>query len=326
MSLYDGFNGLQIGSGLNALHQGMAARNGQVMQGLGNALDSFVQNLQADNREKARKKSALDYLLGNGYTQEQAQQVTDTVGPEIVGQLMQRDWNKEDTEAVRKAEFEDWLKKNDISYKQAVVQSQFSQLMSNLANTKIKDWGNSRQGRQMYNADVKALQDFVSEHPEFANVIKILDKDDSSLGQEGYYDEDILEKLQSVRGDVDASEAYLKELKDKGLLTQRVLNNPYFADALDLLYQESGNDFNRLSPYLLLENTGKGDTAAGRQRKIDLEKFNNSVKAAKAALEKEAQKPTGEGSIPKGITPAILKEIKKDAKAYSRYKRLGGQG
>ena len=324
MSLYDGFNGFQIGSGLNALHQGMAARNGQVMQGLGNALDGFVQNLQAANREKARKKSALDYLLGNGYTQEQAQQVTDTVGPEIVGQLMQRDWNKEDSEAARKAEFEDWLKKNDITYKQAVTQSQFGQLMQNLGLTKSKDWGNSRQGVNQYNADVKALQDFVAAHPEYANVLKVIDTN-NPFGQGGYFDEDILEKLQSVRGDVDASEAYLKELKEKGILTQRVLNNPYFADALDLLYQESGNDFNRLSPYLLLENTGKGDTAAGRKRKIDLEKFNNSVKAAKKALEEEAQKPTGEGKLPKGLTKAIVKEILKDPKAKRRYKMLGGQ-
>lgn len=324
MSLYDGFNGLQIGSGLNALHQGMAARNGQVMQGLGNALDGFVQNLQAANREKARKKSALDYLLGNGYTQEQAQQVTDTVGPEIVGQLMQRNWNKEDTEAARKAEFEDWLKKNNINYKQAVTQSQFGQLMQNLGLTKSKDWGNSRQGVNQYNADVKALQDFVAAHPEYANVLKVIDTN-NPFGQGGYFDEDIAEKLKAVTGDVDATEAYLKELQKAGKLDY-VKNSGKFVDALDLLAQESGADFNKLTPYLNLEEiNGKKDTAAGREAKIDREKFQRAVAKAKKALEEEAQKPTGEGKLPEGLTKAIVKEILKDPKAKRRYKMLGGQ-
>ena len=324
MSLYDGFNGLQIGSGLNALHQGIAARNGQALQGLGAALDGFVQNMQEKNKEKARKKSALDYLLRNGYSKKQAEQVTDTVGPEIVGQLMLRDWKKQDTDEARRAEFEDWLKKNDINYKQAVTQSQFGQLMQNLGLTKSKDWDNSRQGVIQYNADVKALQDFVAAHPEYANVLKVIDTN-NPFGQGGYFDEDIAEKLKAVTGDVDATEAYLKELQKAGKLDY-VKNSGKFVDALDLLAQESGADFNKLTPYLNLEEiNGKKDTAAGREAKIDREKFQRAVAKAKKDLEEEAQKPMGQGKLPEGLTKAIVKEILKDRDARRRYRMLGGQ-
>ena len=325
MSLYGNFGGMQIGAGINALNRDRYMRNRENINDLSRTAMDLVQQKAIYDEKEARKKSALDYLLGNGFSKEQAEQVSNTVGPEVVSQLMQRDWNKQDSEAARKAEFEDWLKKNEITAKQAAEDHQFGQLMSQIAVDKNHpDWGHSRNVMKQFNADVNALKKFVEENPRFADVFNLMNLDTPETGN-GFLDEDILDKLKSVRGDVDASEAYLKELKDNGLLSQRVLGNPYFKDALDLLYQESGNDFNRLSPYLLLENTGKGDTAAGRQRKIDLEKFNNSVKAAKAALEKEAQKPSGEGKLPEGLTKAIVKEILKDPVAKRRYKMLGGQ-
>ena len=324
MSLYGNFGGMQIGAGINALNRDRYMRNRENINDLSRTAMDLVQQKAIYDEKEARKKSALDYLLGNGYTQEQAQQVTDTVGPEIVGQLMQRNWNKEDSEAARKAEFEDWLKKNNINYKQAVTQSQFGQLMQNLGLTKSKDWGNSRQGVNQYNADVKALQDFVAAHPEYANVLKVIDTN-NPFGQGVYFDEDIAEKLKAVTGDVDATEAYLKELQNAGKLDY-VKNSGKFVDALDLLAQESGADFNKLTPYLNLEEiNGKKDTAAGRKAKIDHEKFQRAVANAKKALEEEAQKPKDEGKLPEGLTKAIVKEILKDPIAKRRYKMLGGQ-
>ena len=68
------------------------------------------------------------------------------------------------------------------------------------------------------------------------------------------------------------------------------------------------------------------DILRSQDKYADYIKFINFVNDVKDILEEEANKHIGEGVLPEGITPAVLKEIKKDHRAYSRYQRLGGEG
>lgn len=320
MSLYDGFNGFQIGSGINALHQGMAARNGQVMQGLGNAMDSFVQNLQTANREKARKKSALDYLLGNGYTPEQAQQVTDTVGPEIVGQLMQRDWNKADLADERA--YQEKMLKEKRDYESRVRGLQDRQAMLQSVLVKARDGRLPSQADiDEYNHYTKEYIDYVNKNPDLIGMMA-----DFMIGNSPYAN---MKSYETWMGEVPNGENAedFQKFKENAIASNvwaSLMKDDDFAEKWNLaLSKVSGDPTTRDA---LMLGSGKIATEHDAANKKAKEDFQRAVANAKKALEKEASKPLEEAALPKGITPAILKEIKKDKDAYRRYRALGGEG
>jgi len=323
MSLYDGFNGFQIGSGLNALHQGMAARNGQVMQGLGNALDGFVQNLQAANREKARKKSALDYLLGNGYTQEQAQQVTDTVGPEIVGQHMQ--WNKQKEDLADERAYQEKLRKENFAREDLGRGADFTKGL--LLQVLAKPDGILRSRREV-ERDNKILQmakKFYDENPQYGvkweNIAAELGLGDGKEDTIDDYIDLIPRPDENGVTDLAKFDQLRKQLIESG--RSDVLQDERFAPIWDLRVSMANGDPTTRDALML--GSGKTATEQDAAKKKAKEDFQRAVANAKNALEKEAQKSMGQGKLPEGLTKAVVKEILKDPIAKRRYRMLGGQ-
>lgn len=316
MSLYDGFNGLQIGSGLNALHQGMAARNGQALQGLGNALDSFVQNLQAANREKVRKKSALDYLLGNGYTREQAQQVTDTVGPEIVGQLMQRDWNKADLADER--DYREKIRKEDLARGDLATGEQAMRGFLLQVLAKPDGYLRSRREIERDNKIIAAAKEFYENNPQFgvkwediAREIGIDENDDESLD---HYLEMIPKPDENGMTDPAAFQKYKEDLIKSGKWSD-LAENGNFSALWDLNLSKAMGD--QLTRDALMLGSGKIATeqdAAKKKAQVD---FDKRIKALKEKLLL--------GEQPK-LTKAEFDALAKDSSIRNLLEMLKRQG
>ncbi len=267
MSLYDGFNGFQIGSGLNALHQGMAARNGQAMQGLGAALDGFVQNLQEQNREKARKKSALDYLLRNGYSKEQAEQVTNTVGPEIVGQLMQ--WNKQKEDLAEQRAYESrvrGLNQRHSNLQQILAKARDSRLPS---QTDIDE----------YNAFVKEYIDYVNKNPDLIGEMAGF-----AIGKSPYANVKSYEQwLSEIPNGVDASD--FQKFKEEAIgrnTWASLMNDPDFAAKWDLALSKVAGD--QTTRDALMLGSGKIATEQDAAKKKEQIDFNRRIEHLKSEL------------------------------------------
>ena len=359
--LYNGFNALALGQAINNTNDAIHQRRLSGLNALGGSLQDLAKAYREDQEKKLQKQSAMDFLTGNGMSPESAESVVNSgVAPgELAMYMMGRidrkadtaderayaagvrkegydredaiyGRNRADTLADREAQwahdFEDWAQKNGISYEQAVKQAQFGALMNNLATITAKDWGNSRAGMEQYNSGLKALEDFTTLNPEFANVLKTLNNPYPKKDGKQYYNEDIVEMLMKYGDKLhtdDEREEYLKELQRANKLTHVLSNPELFADALAIFVANADNK--RLSPYLNLERViGGTTTAPQRKREQEDAAFASKVASIKSKLEAEAAKPWGEGKLPEGIDERTKKELKKDKTAWSRYLKLGG--
>lgn len=347
--LYNGFNALALGQAINNTNDAVHQRRLSGLNALGGALQDFARSYQEEEEKKRQRQSAIDFLTGNGMSPESAKNVVNSgVAPGELAMYMQgRLDKKSDTEDERAYadkiygrnradalsdrdaqwahELKDFAMKNGITYEQAVKQAQFGALMNNLATITAKDWGNSRAGKEQRNSAVKAIEEFTTLNPEFANVMGTLNIP-SEIAGDGYYDEDIVDKLKSL-GDKSVTDAqreeYLKELQKANKLTYVQSNPELFRDALTIFAANADNK--KLSPYLNLERViGGTTTAPQRNREQEAAAFASKVASIKSKLESEAGKPWGEGKLPEGIDERVKKELKKDKTAWSRYQKLGG--
>lgn len=323
MSLYSGFNALGIGGSANNVQQNAYQNRKSAYDQLANGLEAMFADQRRKEDEEKVNTSAFDYLVGRGYDEKKAKELVGSIGGRDIAQLALgqefsdrvRDIENQNAIEGEKRAWEDWLKKNDITYGQGVKQSQFGQLMQNLALTKSKDWGNSRQGIEQYNSDVKAIKDFVAKNPEFADVLSVITLDNEAYGNEGYYDEDILDRIRGnekrgikgVIGDTAESESLLKDLMAHDKLNY-IKENPLFRDAITQMLQNS--DLKKLSPYITLEELNKGGVTAPQRKeqivKAEAEKeYNSAVSELKKATGKE------NGKFPK-MTKDQLKRAMKD--------------
>ena len=349
--LYNGFDALALGQAVNGLYGNMAQRKANGIQVLGDSIKEMLQAREQEQKEAARRQSAIDYLTGTGgMDNAKATQMVDTVTPEqAVLYLTGRLDKKADTEDERGYEqtihdrnrgealedkiydnayaWEDWLRKNGITYGQAAKQALFGQLMQQLGLISSKDWGNSRQGVDQYNDTINALKTFSEKNPEFMDVLGLIQQGMKG-GDNKYFDEDIKARLRELgsKGVTDQQrEDYLKELINNDKFSY-ILNNGDFDDAKSEFVANVDNK--KLMPYVNLQKL-IGTNTTQEQRNKDIKNANliSAYEAFKKELEKEASKPFGEGKLPSGATDKIIEMLKndKDRKAWSRYLRLRGR-
>lgn len=335
--LYNGFDALGIGKALrdtqNNTYQMQMNALDEISK-FGDKMDDYLKENRERKDAEKQKISALQYLANVGMEPEKAQAIVESIGAKEAAQtalgeeIAERKrvndnadkeyflglQNADEIEREKRA-MDTWLKQNKITYEQAVKSAQFGQLMQNLGLTKSKDWGNSRQGVEQYNADVQAIKDFVKDSPEYADVLKVISMQDDNGGNAGYFDEDILEKIRGdenkgikgVIGDTAASEEFLKDLMAHDKLNY-IKENPKFRDAITQMLQNA--DLKKLSPYITLEDLNKGEvTAPQRREAIAKDKAERDYNSAVSELKKATGKE--KGKFPK-MTRDQLKRAYKD--------------
>lgn len=355
-NLYNGFNALALGHAINNTHNGIANRNITGLQVLGDSLSDFFKAREDAQKEADRKKSALDFLMGNGYDQQKAEQFVNTVDPSeavkyLQGRLdakedrvdervyneglrdeqriyedLKRDeqWKHDDEqqEKLWKHELEDWTKKNGITYGQAVKQMQFGQLMQQLGLITSKDWGNSRKGVDQYNDTIKTLQDFAAKNPEFTAILGAINPSFDNGGNEGYYDEDLqsdFRKYGSKDYTDDDRESFLKRLIDNNKFSY-VMDNPMFKDAI-FTFGANVDKKNLMKQVNLQRLLGNTVTETQRGKQINKANFAERINSLYDAIIKAAR---GKGEFPKlndNELKALKEKFGKNQKYLTRYTR-----
>ena len=354
--IYSGFNGLGLGQAINSLYNAQAEQRRQNIDQLANGLSSIMQGQIEANREAERKKSAIDFLMGNGFDQQKAEQFVNTVDPsEAVKYLQgrldkkadtaddreyeekihgrnrgeaisdrdnQRAYDESQREKIWAHEWDDWMKKNGISYEQGVKQMQFSQLMQQLGLITSKDWGNSRKGVDQYNDTIKTLQDFAEKNPEFTAILGAIKPSFHNGGNEGYYDEDLqsgFRKYGSKDYTDDDREAFLKRLIDNNKFSY-VMDNPMFKDAI-LTFGANVDKNNLMKQVNLQRLLGNTVTETQRGKQIDKANFAERINSLYNAIINAAR---GKGEFPKlndNELKALKEKFGKNQKYLARYTR-----
>lgn len=350
--IYDAFNALGLGQAINGLHNGIGARNTSALQLLGGELKDYFAQRAEEQKEAARKQDAIDFLMGRGGMDEaSARQFAGTVDPSEAVRYMQgrldskadkedeREYQEQrylderaDRIADRAAEwahdFEDWSKKNGISYQQAVKQAQFGQLMQQLGVISAKDWGDSRKGVDQYNDTISAIKKFAEANPEYLDVLGVVNGSFGGGKGNGYFFEDKIKKLIENGGkDVtDAQrEAILEDLENHGEFSN-IIGDPRYTDAIAKFTANVDN--RKLMPYIRLQKLiGNNTTQKQRNSQINSAAFEKKLNEVIKALKEESEKPFGEGRLPEGITPEIEKALKnhKDRTHWGRVLKLRGR-
>lgn len=354
--LYNGFDGLMLGQAINNLHNGMAQQKMSGLQSIGDAMTDYLTQRAEEQKEAARKKSAIDYLMGNGYDQQKAEQFVGAVDPsEAVKYLQgrldkkadtadereyeekiygrnrndrladiadQREYEELDREKQWAHDFEDFVTKSGITYGQAVRQMQFSQLMQQLGLIASKDWGNSRKGVDQYNDTIKTLQDFAKENPEFTAILGAIKPSFDNGDNEGYYDEDLqsgFRKYGSKDYTDDDREAFLKRLIDNNKFSY-VMDNPMFKDAI-LTFGANVDKKNLMKQVNLQRLLGNTVTETQRGKQIDKANFAERINSLYNAIINAAR---GKGEFPKlndNELKALKEKFGKNQKYLARYTR-----
>lgn len=307
--LYSGIDALALGQAVNGLYGNMAARKANGFQMLGDSIKEMLLANEQEQKDAQRRQSAIDYLTGTGgMDNAKAMQMVDTVTPEqAVLYLTGRLDKKADTEDERGYEqtihdrnrgealedkiydnayaWEDWLRKNGITYGQAAKQAQFGQLMQQLGLISSKDWGNSRQGVDQYNDTINALKTFSEKNPEFMDVLGLIQQGMKG-GDNKYFDEDIKARLRELgaKGVTDQQrEDYLKELINNDKFSY-ILDNPNFSDAKSEFIANVDNK--KLMPFVNLQKLiGANTTQTQRNKDIKNAKHAAEMKSVKEQIQ-----------------------------------------
>ena len=330
--IYNGFNALGLGRAINETQNALNEQRVSGLQALGDAAQNYVRAKAEREREQKRRQSALDFLTGRGgMDSAQAEQMVDTITPEqavlyLTGRLDKaadtadergyeqtiHDRNRGEQISDRDAEwahnFEDWQKKNGITYEQAVKQAQFGQLMQQLGLISSKDWGNSRQGVDQYNDTISALKTFSEKNPEFLDVLGLIQQ-----GMKGsdnkYFDEDIKARLRELGGKQFTDkqrEDYLKELIDNDKFSY-ILGNEDFNDSKSKFTENVDNK--KLMPYVNLQKLiGNNTTQTQRKKQINEAEHAARIKSVKEQIQSARR---GKAEWPK-LSKSEIEELKKD--------------
>ena len=318
--IFNGFDALALGQAVNNLHNGMQQQRMTGLQMLGNGIQDFLQNLEDEKREQQRKRSAIDYLTGNGMDEAKASQMVDTITPEqAVLYLTGRLDKQADTEDEREYQeldylnkradmladkrkdkiddWNDWVSKNNITYGQAAKQAQFGQLMQQLGLISAKDWGDSRQGVDQYNDTINALKKFAEKNDEYMDVLGLINTNLGGGKGDGYFFEDKIKKLMENGGKdiTDAQrEAILEDLENHGEFSN-IIGDPRYTDAIAKFTENVDNK--NLMPYIRLQKLiGRNTTQKQRNKQIQNNDFNTRINNLKKQII-DAYK--GKGQFPK---------------------------
>lgn len=334
--IYDAFNALGLGQAINGLHNGIAAQKANGLQALGDSVQNYLMAMAEEKKEAAQRKSALDYLMGRGGVDErEAEGLVGSIGaPDAVKYIAGKNDEQEiysrnrkdlidDRDVQWKHELEDWTKKNDITYRQAVKQAQFGQLMQQLGLITSKDWGNSRKGVDQYNDTINALQTFAKENPEFMDVLGLVKPDIANKDNFGYYDEDILNELRKF-GSKDYSdddrESLLKRLIEHDKFNY-IIGNPTFQDAI-LTFGANVDKKNLMKQVNLQRLLGNTVTQTQRNKQRESANFNKRIETLYDAIIKAA---SGKGEFPK-LDNSELKALEKKFGKNQRFLRYYRRG
>lgn len=292
--LYDAFNALALGNSINDLYNGLANQRISALEKLAGGLQDAFEQRREEQLANEQKMAAIDLLSNSGmYDRQKAENMVGALGAGeaakfLTGQLAtqdEREYNKGLRDEQWKHDFEDWTKKNDITYAQAVKQMQFGNLMQQLGLISAKDWGNSRQGVDQYNDTIGALKDFSEKNPEFMDVLGIIQQ-----GMKGsdnkYFDEDIKARLRELgaKGVTDQQrEDYLNELIKNDKFSY-ILDNPNFSDAKSEFIANVDNK--KLMPFVNLQKLIGTDTTQ-IQRNNEIKKNNHAayIKSVKEQMQ-----------------------------------------
>lgn len=307
--IYNGFNALGLGQAINNTNDMVNARRVNGLQALGGAVEDFMREREEQAKEQRRRQSAIDYLTGTGGMDEaKASQMVETITPEqavlyLTGRLDKQADTKSEHEYEQSIHdrnrgeqledkifdnayaWEDWLRKNGITYGQAAKQAQFGQLMQQLGLISAKDWGNSRQGVDQYNDTINALKQFAEKNNEYMDVLGLINPSFGNAENNGFYDEDIKAMLRKLGGKDTTDqqrEDYLKELIRNDKFSY-ILDNPNFSDAKSEFIANVNNK--KLMPYVNLQKLiGTNTTQTQRNKQIQNNDFNTRINNLKKQI------------------------------------------
>lgn len=321
--IFNGFDALGLGQAVNNLHNGMQQQSISALEKLAGGLqDAFAQRRE-EQLANEQKMAAIDLLSNSGmYDRQKAENMVGALGAGeaakfLTGQLAtqdEREYNKGLRDEQWKHDLEDWTKKNDITYAQAVKQMQFGNLMQQLGLISAKDWGNSRQGVDQYNDTIGALKAFSEKNPEFMDVLGIIQQ-----GMKGsdnkYFDEDIKARLRELgsKGVTDQQrEDYLKELIRNDKFSY-ILDNPNFSDAKSEFIANVNNK--KLMPFVNLQKLiGTNTTQTQRNKQINEAHHAAYIKSLKEQIQLARR---GKAPWPKIQNKKDVDEIRQD-KIYAQ--------
>ena len=192
--LYNGFNALALGSAINNTNNNVHNNRMTGLQMLGSSLQDVARAKKEEDEKQAQKKSAMDFLTGNGMSEADATALANSgVAPGELAMYMRGQLDKKadtadqrsyeekiygikraDAIADQKAGFEHAEKMFDKSSKQNILISTLGQIFGLLGSINAKDWGNSIKGEERYRDALEALNELAAQNPELAPLAKMV--------------------------------------------------------------------------------------------------------------------------------------------------------
>lgn len=170
--IYNGFNALAIGNGINNTQNNILDRRITGINALGGSLQDFARAMKEEEEKEAQKQSAMDFLMGNGMSVENATSLANSgIAPGELALYMQGRLDKaSDTEAER-------------AYKEGLEEKNFNRDRSasiedneyNALNTRYQTLlAKAQTGALMSQSDVDELNsvkqqinDWLAKHPNY---------------------------------------------------------------------------------------------------------------------------------------------------------------
>ena len=192
--IYNGFNALAIGNGINNTQNNILDRRITGINALGGSLQDFARAMKEEEEKEAQKQSAIDFLMGNGMSVENATSLANSgIAPGELALYMQGRLDKaSDTEASNKRE--DYIygrnrsdslfdKEDERAYKEGLEEKIFNRDRSasiedneyNALNTRYQTLlAKAQTGALMSQSDVDELNsvkqqinDWLAKHPNY---------------------------------------------------------------------------------------------------------------------------------------------------------------
>ena len=296
--LYNGFNALALGQAINNTNNDIHNRRMTGLQMLGSSLQDLARAHKEEEEKQAQKQSALDFLTGNGMSQESAQAMVNSgIAPGELTMYMRGQLDKKadtadqrayeekmygikraDSVADQKAGFEHAEKMFDKSSKQNTLISSLGQIFGLLGSINAKDWGNSIKGEERYRDALEALNELAAQNPELAPLAKMVANNSPFAKGPSEVDLDTDRGLENELNDLDSMlyggtydediQDYMKYHKDD---SDEQKNN-YFK------YLQDNNKFS----YMLSRPDLFGDVLAGYTANADNKKLSKHLLLQKA--------------------------------------------
>lgn len=343
--LYSALDALRMGQAINGMRQGWADRTNSALQTLSDSIGSYIGAKSEEEKEAARRKSAIEYLMGNGYDTQKAQQFVDTLDPSEAVRYAQGRFDKAvDTADERKYEGEiharnrgeaiddrkaQWAHEGDVMesrLKNDIASAEFNDINNRIALLQSKVQSGSLPSKSDIEEmrKLKKMRDeWLKAHPNYSQIYYMDWMDDGDSTSDPFETkETTIAAMNALLGkDGFVSPKALNDFNTRFLWKtgQNLFNDPDYKD----LYKHLAS---RQKGSKLARNASNPD-AAGIATQEDYEKlklnaaFQQRVKTLYDAIIKAAR---GKGEFPKlndNELKALKEKFGKNQKYLTRYTR-----